>query len=205
MRRRGAEARAGAVGRQGRGGRLAAFRRGRVIWPIEEKSEKAVPEPPARLGAAKWIWFKEGNPAVAAPAEKRYFRRVLTLESGAEIESARMVMTADNEFELWVNGRRAGGGDDFTHTYTMDCTRLLVPGTNLLAVLGVNAADFPNPAGLVGNLVIKYRDGRTIQVPTDGQWEAAMTAQGNWKSDYCGAGGLGAGDGTGRGGNGALG
>jgi hypothetical protein len=154
-----------------------------VIWPIEEKRQQAVSEEPARLGAAKWIWFKEGNPAAAAPPEKRYFRRVLALEGVAGIQSARMVMTADNEFELWVNGRRAGGGDDFTHTYTMDCTRLLVPGTNLLAVLGVNAADFPNPAGLVGNLVIKYRDGRTVQVPTDGQWEAAMMAQGNWRSD----------------------
>jgi hypothetical protein len=154
-----------------------------VIWPIEEKSLQAVSDEPARLGAAKWIWFKEGNPAAAAPPEKRYFRRVLALEGVAEIQSARMVMTADNEFELWVNGRRAGGGDDFTHTYTMDCTRLLVPGTNLLAVLGVNAADFPNPAGLVGNLVIKYRDGRTVQVPTDGQWEAAMTAQGDWRTE----------------------
>ena len=156
---------------------------GGVIWPIEEKSKKAVPEEPARLGAAKWIWFKEGNPAVAAPADKRYFRRVLTLEARAEIESARMVMTADNEFELWVNGRRAGGGDDFTHTYTMNCTPLLVPGTNLLAVLGVNASDTPNPAGLVGNLVIRYRDGRTAEVRTDGKWEAAMTARGNWRSD----------------------
>jgi hypothetical protein len=168
------------VGRAGEG--ATAFGRARVIWPIEEKSQGAAPEEPARLGAAKWIWFKEGNPALAAPAEKRYFRRVLVLEGGTEIQSARIVMTADNEFELWVNGRRAGGGDDFTHTYMLDCTRLLVPGTNLLAVLGVNAADFPNPAGLVGNLVIKYRNGRTVQVPTDGQWEASITAQGNWKS-----------------------
>ena len=112
------------------------------------RRKQAAPEAPARLGAAKWIWFKEGNPAAAAPAGKRYFRRVLTLDGGAEIESARMVMTADNEFELWVNGRRAGGGEDFTHTYVMDCTRLLKPGTNLLAVMAVNGADAPNPAGV---------------------------------------------------------
>ena len=41
------------------------------------RRQQAAPEAPARLGAAKWIWFKEGNPAAAAPADKRYFRRVL--------------------------------------------------------------------------------------------------------------------------------
>ena len=58
-----------------------------------------------------------------------------------------MVMTADNEFEAWVNGRRAGGGEDFTHTYVMDCRQLLVPGTNLLAVVAVNGGRFAEPGG----------------------------------------------------------
>ncbi len=167
----------------GRAGEVTRFGKGRVIWPVGERKEQAAPEPPARLGSAKWIWFKEGNPVVAAPADKRYFRRVLALDGGAEIESARMVMTADNEFELWVNGRRAGGGEDFSHTYVMDCTLLLLPGTNLLAVVAVNGADAPNPAALIGNLIIKYRDGRTVEVRTDGAWESAKTVQGNWRTD----------------------
>ena len=58
-----------------------------------------------------------------------------------EIESARMVMTADNEFELWVNGRRAGRRRLHAIPDVMDCTRLVKPGTNLLAVVGVNGAD----------------------------------------------------------------
>ena len=49
-----------------------------------QKSQRLRRKPPPRLGAAKWIWFKEGNPAVAAPPGKRYFRRVLSLEDGAE-------------------------------------------------------------------------------------------------------------------------
>jgi hypothetical protein len=169
------------TGRAGEG--ATSFGRGRVVWPIETKPEPVVTAAPARLGSAKWIWFKEGNPAVAAPPGKRYFRRVLSLEGGAEIESARMVMTADNEFELWVNGRRAGAGDDFTHPYVMNCASLLKAGTNLLAVEAVNGADTPNPAGLIGNLVIKYRDGRTVEVRTDGKWEATKTVQDKWLSD----------------------
>jgi len=167
----------------GAGEGTAAFGRGRLIWPLESKQEAVAAEAPARLGSATWIWFKEGNPASSAPVGKRYFRRILNVESGSEIESARLVMTADNEFEAWVNGRRAGGGEDFTHTYVMDCTRLLVPGTNLLTVMAVNGGTAPNPAGLVGNFIMKYRDGRTVEVRTDGTWEAAKTAQGNWRKE----------------------
>jgi hypothetical protein len=82
----------------------------------------------------------------------------------------------------------AGAGDDFTHTYVMDCARLLASGTNLLAVAAVNGADAPNPAGLIGTLVIKYRDGRTVEVRTDGKWEAATTVQGKWRTDAQAAG-----------------
>ena len=40
-----------------------------------------------------------------------------------------------------------------------------------------------NPAGLVGALTIKYRDGRTQEVRTDGAWEAAKTCPSNWTAD----------------------
>ncbi|HEY5480686.1 MAG TPA: glycosyl hydrolase, partial [Verrucomicrobiae bacterium] len=165
----------------GAGEGTAAFGRGQVIWPIERRRDVVAQETPARLGSAQWIWFKEGRPAVSAPVGTRYFRRIVNVENGAGIESARLVMTADNEFEAWVNGRRAGGGDDFSHTYVMDCTRLLQPDTNLLTVAAVNGSTSPNPAGMVGNLIIKFQDGRTVELHTDGTWEAAKTAEGDWR------------------------
>ncbi|MGD0261425.1 MAG: glycosyl hydrolase [Verrucomicrobiota bacterium] len=160
----------------------AALGRGRVIWPLEGNKPEAAPEPPPRLGAAKWIWFKEGNPAVAAPVGKRYFRRVLNIEDVAGLESARMVMTVDNEFQLWVNGARVGRGDDYTHTYIMDCKSRLKAGTNVFAVQAVNGATEPNPAGLIATLILKYKDGRTVQIHSDGKWEAATTVQGKWQT-----------------------
>ena len=161
----------------------AARGKGRVIWPIEEKLAVTAPEPPARLGAAKWIWFKEGNPAAAAPVGERYFRRVLTLGEVARIESARWVITADNSFEALVNGAAVGSGGDFTHTYVLDCARRLRTGTNVLAVTAFNAADAPNPAGLIATLILKYRDGRTEEIRTDSQWEAATAVQSGWQTD----------------------
>jgi alpha-L-rhamnosidase len=37
---------------------------------------------PADLSGAHWIWYPEGNPAVSAPAEHRYFRRTFTQPAG---------------------------------------------------------------------------------------------------------------------------
>jgi len=40
----------------------------------------------------------------------------------------------------------------------------------------------PNPAGLIGTLVIKLRNGRQLEIPTDGEWQTARTVAGNWTS-----------------------
>ena len=37
-------------------------------------------------------------------------------------------MTADNTFECWINGQRAGSGDDFHRGYAMDVGSLLEAG-----------------------------------------------------------------------------
>ncbi len=134
------------------------------------------------LEAAKWIWYPKGNPAAAAPVGKRYFRRVVKVDAGSRIESAQLVMTADNSFVCWINGQWAGAGDSFTQTYVMNVTSLIKPGVNVVAVAAVNGADAPNPAGLIGTLVLKYRNGRTLEVPTDGTWQTAMTVEGKWTS-----------------------
>jgi len=159
------------------------FGRGRVIWPREfQPKPDAAYDSVSSFGSAKWIWFKEGNPARSAPPGKRLFRRVVTVDAASPIESARLVMTADNTFECWVNGQKAGKGENFHHGYAMDVAALLKPGANLITVAAVNTLDTANPAGLVGALMIKYRDGRRQEVRTDVSWEAAKTAEGNWSA-----------------------
>ena len=161
-----------------------AFGKGRLLWGGELGP---APEPPSEianpLGTARWIWRKEGNPAAAAPPGKRYFRRTLLLPREARVASARWVVTADNSFECWVNGRRAGTGDDFKRTYALNIAPFLKPGTNLLTVAAFNATDRPNPAGLIGLLTVRLADGPTQEVPTDQHWQAATTVSGPWTTD----------------------
>lgn len=161
------------------------FGRGRIFWGGELRRKPDLPRMEASnpLGSAKWIWSREGNPAAAAPPGRRCFRRIVTVDAASPVASARLTMTADNSFECWVNGRRAGAGDQFNRTYTMDVARLLVPGANLVAVSAVNASDSPNPAGLIGTLALRYRDGRTEEVHTDSSWQAAETVRKDWTTD----------------------
>jgi hypothetical protein len=164
-----------------------AFGKGRVIWGREIQAKKDAAYDGGAFGAAKWIWLKEGNPAVSAPPGTRYFRHGVVVDG--DIESARLLLTADNSFECWVNGQRAGGGDQFTRGYAMNIESLLKRGANLLTVAATNATDTPNPAGMIGALTIKYRDGRTQEIHTDAAWEAAQTISGDWKTDAAPASG----------------
>ena len=92
------------------------------------------------------------------------------------------MLTADNSFECWVNGRRVGEGDRFDQLYVMNVASALKPGTNVVAVAATNGADNPNPAGLIGLLTIRLQDGRTLEIATDQSWEAAEKVAGDWRS-----------------------
>ncbi len=158
--------------------------KGRIFWggeigqssPPESKLQKA-------LTQARWIWHTEGNPAASAPVARRYFRRTVELGAGRKIESAQVAMTADNSFELWVNGQRVGTGDNFHETYEFDVATMLKPGANVLAVAADNGGDKPNPAGLVGCLVVQFADGGMLSVITDAKWQSAIEASGDWMTD----------------------
>ncbi|MCL5096016.1 MAG: hypothetical protein M1608_00470, partial [Candidatus Omnitrophica bacterium] len=164
--------------------------KGRVFWGKEFQENRDLEEiAAARLGSAKWIWRKEGNPAVAVPPGTRYFRRIVITPDGSQIKSASLVMTVDNSFECWVNGHLAGSGDNFTRSYSMNVATWLKPGTNLIAVAAVNGAEAPNPAGLIGSLTIKYQDGQTLALVTDHLWQAAETVGNNWTIDATPTGG----------------
>jgi hypothetical protein len=149
---------------------------GRIVWGGDLSRRRGDrPDPGEPLREAKWIWFKEGQPASAAPVGRRYFRRSLVLPAG-EIESGTAVLTADNAFTLRVNGREAGGGDNFTQVRQLNIAPFLRAGTNLLAVLAVNGGESPNPAGLVAAVRVRMRAGPEFQLSTDARWQAAAGA-----------------------------
>jgi len=154
--------------------------RGAIVWGgdlVVTPPGKPVPQPIER---ARWIWYPEGNPAAAAAPGSRYFRRDFSIPSGKSIRGARLQITADNSCRVWLNGHPAGQADNFHVASTSDVTDLLTPGDNLLAVDAANGGDSPNPAGLIAGLRVEYGDGDTLELVTDGDWQAAREVGGQW-------------------------
>ncbi|HTI98074.1 MAG TPA: family 78 glycoside hydrolase catalytic domain [Dongiaceae bacterium] len=132
------------------------------------------------FGGAQWIWFPEGNPAQSAPVATRYFRRVFELPASLGKQSAIMTITADDQFELYVNGQLAGKGDGWGSPQQFDVASLLRPGTNLLAVVARNVGSNPNPAGLLAKLKIESGQMTPLTIDTDGNWSSATNVPTGW-------------------------
>jgi hypothetical protein len=166
------------------GTRQAAERRvgkGRVITTRPSRPDEPAGPAPSLPANARWIWYPEGAPAASAPVGTRLFRRAFRIEAGARIESARLIMTADNAFKVRVNDQPVGEGDNFKQVYTFEVGPLLRSGTNLVTVLAENGGESPNPAGLIGALIVRFRDGRAETILTDRQWETAETETASWR------------------------
>ena len=153
---------------------------GRVVWGGELSVVAPGKSVPSAIEQARWIWYPEGNPTASVELCTRYFRRVFRRAPGKRVRSARIEITADNSFQVWVNGRSAGKGDNFHTVYTVDVAELLKPGNNVLAIAATNGGDRPNPAGLIASLHVQYRDGSSQTLLTDRRWQAAREVKEDW-------------------------
>lgn len=129
---------------------------------------------------SEWIWYPEDNPAQSAPVGKRYFQRIIHVDANKVVETASAAVSADNEFTLWINGKKVSTGDNFNVTVRTPIAAFLRPGDNVLSVSVANTGDTPNPAGWIGAFELTYTDGSREVVKTDSTWSAGTTARPDW-------------------------
>ena len=151
------------------------YGKGRVIWQRDADTNlsEASPSP---LFAGKWIWYPEGAPASSAPPGTRYFHRTVAVDNVADLKSARISLTADNSFDLSINGARVGQGNEWQKISSFDILKNLKNGANEFAVAANNATDSPSPAGFIAVVRLQYRDGRVVEIPTDNKWTTSQTS-----------------------------
>jgi putative heme-binding domain-containing protein len=130
-----------------------------------------------KLIGTNWVW----SPAYekdAVPVGACYFRK--TIMAGGEVEFAQIHAACDNEYELFVNGQRAGMGADWRKMDVHDVTKLMRPGLNVVAVKAQN--DDAGAAGLVVRVIVKERGGTYANFNSDDSWKTSVKEAANWQA-----------------------
>ena len=118
------------------------------------------------LDGAKWIWYS--GDASDKPIGKRYFRRQFSLPEN--IRSAVIALSADDRFTLLLNGKPLKESGEWRNPVTVDLSKSVKAGVNLLEVQVENNGDF---AGLIGRLKIVPEQGAPVEIVTDASWESS--------------------------------
>lgn len=115
----------------------------------------------------RWIWSAETTQVPAD--ETRVFRKQFDLDQ--PLDGGVAVVTCDNEFTLFINGRQVHSGDDWTDPQAVALQSRLQEGRNEIVVVAKNAGNEPNPAGLFFQALLHGADGQQVNLQSDASWE----------------------------------
>jgi hypothetical protein len=135
-----------------------------------EQTGNMVPSQP------RWIWYPAGNPRQNAPNTPCFFRKITTLPPS--VPAAVLTITADNEYELFVNGNRIGEGHDWSRADFYNITSAVFSGKAMVAIKAKNTG---GSAGLIVSLTVMTRDGKILSFSSDDTWKTSDSEEKGWQ------------------------
>jgi putative membrane-bound dehydrogenase-like protein len=126
-------------------------------------------------GEAQWIW-SPNYPKEKQPGGTCYFRKVFDLTA---TELAQVQITADDRFELFVNGRRLGTGKNWRRLESFDIQKLLRNGRNVISVKAENVTG--GAPGMVARVIIRRQGDTEISYSTDSSWKTSSQEFPGWE------------------------
>jgi putative heme-binding domain-containing protein len=123
----------------------------------------------------KWIWSPAQTVEKKIPPGVCYFRKSFPL---GQPESGEVQISCDNAYELYVNGRPAGEGDNWRVMKSHDITKYLSAGRNTVAVKATVKAE--GSAGLVARVLVKDVGGTYVAYNTDDTWRTSLQEFPQW-------------------------
>ena len=124
-------------------------------------------------GLGFWIWEQ-----VTRDDQTCRFWKAIEIPEGISITNAQLVMTVDNEFTLYLDGRELGRGAEWRELFIFDLTPLLTPGRHVLAVDAYNGSF---SAGMLLGLQISFANGKSIRYKSDKSWRIVPDGVGRWQ------------------------
>ncbi|MEX0818284.1 MAG: HEAT repeat domain-containing protein, partial [Pirellulaceae bacterium] len=125
---------------------------------------------------AQWIWSptheKDNVPQVAC-----HFRKTIPLRAA---EQGTITILADDEYELFLNGRRMGAGGGTEDLVEYDVSRYLTRGRNIVGVKVTNTRG--TTAGVAVRVAIKEREGGWQIYSSDETWKTHVDVLPLWNT-----------------------
>lgn len=118
---------------------------------------------------AQWIWTPAHKKDAVPERTDCHFRKAFTLK---EPEAATLAIAADDQYELFINGKRIGSGESTKKLDEYDISKLLVRGPNVVAVRVTNKAS--GTAALVCRLTVKEKGTGWKSFSSDETWKTQL-------------------------------
>lgn len=126
---------------------------------------------------AQWIW-SDAHDKDDVPQVTCHFRKTIRL--GAPDEG-RITLLADDEYELFVNGRKIGQGGGTDELAEYDVSRFLSRGRNIVSIRVKNSRG--STAGVAARVLIRERGEDWTSYSTDDTWRANLRALALWNTN----------------------
>lgn len=168
---------------RGQGGQLQG-----VAAAVSAAARAASPATKPAPIEAQWIWSHK-DALQRDPGGTYLFRRSFKLT--AKPQFAPVIATCDNEFVLFVNGRKVAASQNWEQPLVSDIAKFLQVGENVIAIEATNWPDLENkkgtqfkgdnPAALIF-FASGVSDGKTDwTLGTDAEWLWSKTAPAKWQ------------------------
>ncbi|MGV3486563.1 MAG: DUF7133 domain-containing protein [Planctomycetaceae bacterium] len=133
---------------------------------------------PVGAEEAQWIWASGAASGSAAPGDVCFFRRAINLR----VEAVGTVeISADDDFELFVNGRKVGAGGSSKEADEFSITDYLTVGRNVVAVRVANTSG--NTAAFAARVNIQPKaGGEWFSFNTGTSWKCTTQAAATWQT-----------------------
>jgi hypothetical protein len=145
------------------------------FFSVAARLDAPVEITPPQPKFGKWIWNPDGKEI----KHSCWFRYTLDIAGGRSVSHANIRITADNEFVLYVNGQRIGGGTDWEKPVMFDLSKVLGTGKNIFAL---ECNNLEGQFGLMAGMLATLDDGKTIEVRTDNTWLTSLVSNRGWES-----------------------
>ncbi|MDA7667422.1 DUF1549 domain-containing protein [bacterium] len=144
-----------------------------LSWDAPVARREVDPELEGELSLeSQWIWGPSADPGPPPHGEKILLRRVFS--PAKPLRSVGIIATVDNNYVLYLNGRRILEGAKWSELEAAVVGPLIQP-SNTVLIVAENQGGSSNPAGVFCAIRLEFEDGSDEIIMTDQSWQISET------------------------------